>query len=105
MGDVTGTFTCALNMDANYYAVCGETGSIIVPGSASGRYVENVMQVHILNEDRRYEEKFPPENPYRKEMEHFALCIERNERPVVSPDESISNIRLIEEVFSRAVIV
>jgi predicted dehydrogenase len=104
MDDVVATFACGLNCDANYYTVSGELGSIYVHGSLSGRFVENVMQVHILKEDRRYEEKFPPENPYRKEIEHFALCIQQREEPMVKSEDSLRNIRLIEEIMDRAVL-
>jgi predicted dehydrogenase len=103
IGDVVATFTCGLTCDANFYTVCGELGSIHVPGSLSGRFVENVMGVHLLKEDRRYEEIFPAENPYRKEIEHFALCIEQREEPMVKDEDSLRNIGLIEEIMERGV--
>jgi len=102
IGGVFGTSTCGFNTDANYYALTGEYGSLYVAGSLSGRSTERVIQVHLLGNDKRYEERFPPENPYVKELEYFAGCIEQGEKPFLDGENSLQNLRLIKEIFERA---
>jgi predicted dehydrogenase len=55
-----------------------------------------------LGDDSLREERFPPENPYITELEYFARCIERKERPHPDAENSRKNIRLVEEVFAKA---
>ena len=100
-GDTLATMTCGFTTDANYYTVSGELGSIHVPGSVSGRMVENTMYVHTLEGDRRTEERFAAENPYRAELEHFAHCVQLRLQPETGLGNSFRNVRLLEEIRSR----
>ena len=99
-GDSLATLTCGFTTDANFYVVSGELGSIHVPGSVSGRMVENTMYVHYLEGDRRTEERFAAENPYRKELEYFARCIREHLPPETGFQNSLRNIALLEEIRS-----
>jgi predicted dehydrogenase len=90
--------TCGYTCDANYYTVCGELGSVTVPGSLSGRIMENVWFLHVLQHDKRIEERFPAENPYVKELDYFAGCIEEGREPETGGEGSLRNLKLIEKV-------
>lgn len=105
IADATATVTAAFTTDANYYAVCGEKGSIYARTALAGRSVENILQIHLLGGDESIEERFPPENPYINELEHFARCIETNERPFPDAENSLKNFRVLEEVFASATLV
>jgi D-xylose 1-dehydrogenase (NADP+, D-xylono-1,5-lactone-forming) len=97
--DVFAAVTCGYHADANYYHVCGDAGSVYAPVSLSGRTIEGILQFHLLDGDRRYEERFAPENPYRLEMEYFARCVEKGEQPSVGGENSLRNIRIVEEIL------
>jgi xylose dehydrogenase (NAD/NADP) len=101
VGGTYATVTAGYVNDANAYTISGERGSLYVPGSVSGRKIENVIQVHLLEQDRRREERFAPENAYVKELEYFARCIEENSPPVADGRNMIANLRLLEEVQRR----
>ena len=103
VGNVIATVTAGYNTDANYYTISGELGSIHVPGSVSGRQVENVMQVHLIDGDRRYEVRFPAENPYHGELRYFGECIMKHEEPATGFDNSLRNIGLIEKALERSI--
>lgn len=96
------TVTAAFTTDANYCAIGGEKGSLHARAPLSGRSVENVLQIHMLDVDSLNEERFPPENPFAAELEYFARCIERNEQPVCNGENSLSNLMLLEDVFKNA---
>ncbi|MDH3252497.1 MAG: hypothetical protein OEM41_06860, partial [Ignavibacteria bacterium] len=102
IGDIFATVTAGFDNDANSYTLCGEQGSVHVPGSLSGRPVANVLQLHLLGGDRRAEETFPPENPYILELEYFAECIRHHRQPEPGIDNSIANLKIIEEIFASA---
>ena len=101
IGDATATVTAAFNTDANYYAICGEKGSLFARAALAGRWTENVLQMHLLGGDDLTEEKFPPENPYITELEYFARCIENNQSPFPDGENGLKNITIVEEIFSR----
>jgi len=101
MTGVLGTITCGYMNDANYYVVSGERGSLMVPGSVAGRIVDNWIEIHLHEGDRRYQETFAAENPYRNEMDYFAECITTGRQPVTCATNSARNIRLIEEILRR----
>lgn len=101
MGPTFASITCGFNCDANYYTVCGELGSVTVPGSLSGRIRENMLHLHLLHHDHRADEIFPAENPYLKELEHFAVCIETGRDPETGGENALRNMRLIEMVKER----
>ena len=103
IGEVFGAITCGYTSDANYYSISGELGSLVVPGSVSGQYAEKVIQVHLHEGDARYEERFPPVNPYTMEMEYFSECIEGGRTPIMDGENSLRDLELLEEIFSRSV--
>ncbi len=105
VGDVVATMTCAYDSDANYYALSGEFGAVHVPVALSGRSVANVLRIHLLDGDRRYDEHFPAENPYESEVEYFAQCITENKRPFLDGENSIRNMQLIEQLFATATVL
>jgi D-xylose 1-dehydrogenase (NADP+, D-xylono-1,5-lactone-forming) len=100
-GDIFAVVTSGYQADANYYHVCGESGSVYAPVSLSGRTRGGVLYIHLLEGDRRHEERFPAENPYKLEMEYFARCIEKGERPLPGGENSLGNIRIVEEILLR----
>ena len=101
IGDATAVVTAAFNTDANYYAICGEKGSLYARAALAGRWTENVLHMHLLGDDQFLEERFPPENPYTSELEYFALCIEEKRKPFPDGENSLKNIGMLEEVFAR----
>ena len=101
VGDAMATASAGFNTDANYYAICGEKGSLYARSALAGRWAENVLQMHLLGGDDLIEERFPPENPYIIELEYFARCVEGGEHPFPDGDNSVKNARLIEEVFEK----
>ena len=100
---VIAAVTVAYNTDANYYTLSGDKGAIHVPRGVAGRPADTMLQVHLLDGDKRYEERFPAENAYILELEHFARCIEKGEEPLVSPRSSLENIKMLEQVVEKAV--
>jgi len=101
-GRATATLACGYNTDANYYVVSGELGSAFVSGSLSGRQVDNVLALHFLEGDRRCEERFAAENPYIKELEYFARCIERREQPSTDLGNSLRNLAVLDWIRAAA---
>jgi predicted dehydrogenase len=97
-GPTFASITCGFTCDANYYTVCGEMGSVTVPGSLSGRIRENILHLHVLHKDHRADEIFPPENPYVKELDYFAECVEQGREPETGGANALRNLRLIETV-------
>ncbi len=102
VGDIFATVTAGFDNDANAYTISGERGSVHVPGSLSGRTVENILHTHLLGGDRHSQETFPPENPYIAELEYFAECIRQHRQPEAVLDRSISNLRVVEKIFAVA---
>jgi D-xylose 1-dehydrogenase (NADP+, D-xylono-1,5-lactone-forming) len=100
-GPTFASITCGFTCDANYYTVCGELGSVTVPGSLSGRIRDNVLHLHLLHSDHRADETFPAENPYVKELDHFAVCCATGHEPETGGENALRNMRLIEAVRER----
>jgi predicted dehydrogenase len=100
-GDALCTLTCSFNTDANYYVVSGDKGSITSPVAISGRQLPNQLRIHLLEGDKKYEETFPPENPYKAEIEYFARRIERSEEPFLNIANTLTNLEMIGEVVGR----
>jgi predicted dehydrogenase len=96
------SLTCGFTCDANYYVLGGEKGSVLVPGSLSGRKAPNVAYTHSLENDRREEELFEAENPYAAEMEYFADCILRGVSPEADGEGSLANVRVLEQIKAFA---
>jgi predicted dehydrogenase len=101
-GGVLTAMTVGYTCDANSYTISGEKGSLHVPGSVSGRVVDNVLHMHILGGDRRGEERFEAENPYTAEMEYFGQCIAENRAPEPGIGNAMQNLRVIEKINATA---
>jgi hypothetical protein len=56
----------------------------------------------MLEVDSVAEERFVPENPFVTEMDYFASCIEKKVEPDPGGENSLKNLRLMEEVFEKA---
>ena len=97
-GGVVAVMTCSFNTDANYYVLSGERGSITSPVGISGRKVCNYLKIHLLDGDKKYDEEFPPDNPYKAEVEYFARCIMRGEEPFLGGANSLRNMELLEQL-------
>jgi predicted dehydrogenase len=94
----TASLTCGYLLDANYYVVGGERGSIYVPGSVSGRIAENLLRVHRIEDDRWDEERFAPENPYHALADHFGEVIEGRVEPLIRQEQTLANLRMLEDI-------
>ncbi|MGA9116210.1 MAG: Gfo/Idh/MocA family oxidoreductase [Bacteroidota bacterium] len=101
-GKTVAALTVGFHADANYYTLAGSRGSVHAPVALSGRPDTHVLSVHLHEGNRRYEEVFPGENPYAREMEHFARCVEGRETPLLTPENSLRNHRIVEELFARS---
>jgi predicted dehydrogenase len=101
-GDVLAPCTSSLMTDSNHVLIGGTLGSLSARAALAGNTVENTLQIHLLQGDVLREEKFPAENPYITELEYFARCIEHKERPFPDAENSLKNIRLVEQVFAKA---
>jgi xylose dehydrogenase (NAD/NADP) len=101
-GNVLAACTSGLMTDSNYVLIGGTLGSMSAQAALAGNTVENVLQIHHLKGDVLREERFPPENPYITELEYFARCIEHKERPFPDGENSLKNLRLVEDVFDKA---
>jgi len=99
LGDAVAALTCSFNADANYYVLSGNKGSITAPVAISGRQVPSILRIHLLEGDRKYEESFEPENPYKTEIEYFARCITDGEEPFLGIGNTRANIEMLEQIF------
>lgn len=102
IGNVIATVSCGFNCDANYYTLAGELGSIHSPVALSGRPDQHSLLLHFHKDNSRREEHFKPESPFKHEMEYFARCIERNEKPFLGGENSLKNMKLLDELFKKA---
>lgn len=102
VNDVIATIGCGFRMDANYYLLAGETGSITSPIALSGRYSPRELHIHQLGEDRRWVEQFEPENPYSAGLEYFASCIVQAVGPQPGLDNAARNLSLLTRILSVA---
>lgn len=102
IGNVIATLTSGYNTDANYYTLSGERGSIHSPVALSGRPDPQLLSIHLHDNNRRYEERFPAENPFKWEIEYVARCIKKNEQPFLGLENSLRNMKLLDELFKRS---
>jgi predicted dehydrogenase len=102
-GDVVSTVTCSFTFDANYYVLSGDKGSVTSPVAISGRSLPNLLRIHLLEGDRKYEEQFPPENPYRSEMEYFGRCLMQGTEPFPGTANSLSNLGILDGIRAASI--
>ncbi len=96
---VTAVVTCSFLSYAHYYTVSGEKGSIHVPTGNTGHLVENRLEIRLQGSYDVQVETFAPVNGYRAEAEYFADCILRKEPPADGIDDSLAQVRVIEEIW------
>ncbi len=101
-GGVLATITVGYTCDANSYTISGDSGSLHVPGSVSGRVVDNILSMHVLGGDKRSEELFPAENPYAAEMEYFGQCIAQGRAPAPGLRNCRQNLAILEQCRASA---
>ncbi|MDO5344666.1 MAG: Gfo/Idh/MocA family oxidoreductase [Lachnospiraceae bacterium] len=92
-----------------YYAVVGEKGRIEVPCNfncrnqvkftvSTGGHTDNV---EVLDEVCTEYTVMCPDN-YRLEIEQFGRCIREGEKPYISREETLRNIRILDRAFASA---
>lgn len=92
-----------------YYAVVGEKGRIEVPCNFNCRNQVKFMvytgghtnNVEVLDEVCTEYTVMCPDN-YRLEIEQFGRCIRNGEKPYVSKEETLCNIRILDRAFASA---
>lgn len=92
-----------------YYAVIGEKGRIEVPCNFNCRGIQKftvtsnglVDNVEILEEKKTEYTVMCPDN-YMLEVEQFGRCILEKEKPLVTKEETLLNIRILDMAFKDA---
>lgn len=100
-GGVVAHITASFITHAYFYTISGEKGIIHVPMGTTGKAIENKLILKIQGEFEEQVEIFDPVNGYKAEAEYFAQCIERGEKPILDGDESLKNMKVIEEIFEQ----
>jgi D-xylose 1-dehydrogenase (NADP+, D-xylono-1,5-lactone-forming) len=103
IGDIAASLTVGFTFDANYYMLAGELGSVYNPVSISGRYDPQLLTIHLHEGNRRYEETFAADMPYKWELEYFGRCVAKGEQPFLGPENSLGNMEMIEDLFRESV--
>ncbi|MFN0157904.1 MAG: Gfo/Idh/MocA family protein [Bacteroidota bacterium] len=101
-GPTVASMTIGFNTDANSYLLSGERGSIYNTVALSGRHEPQLLSIHLHKDNSRTEEHFPADTPYKWEIEYFARCIERNEQPFLSPENSLEDMKMIDQLFQKS---
>ena len=92
-----------------YYAVVGEKGRIEVPCNFNCRNIckftvtaEGIVDnVEVIDEKKTEYTVMCPDN-YMLEIEQFGRCILDGEKPLVSKEETLRNIRILDKAFADA---
>lgn len=92
-----------------YYAVVGTAGRIEVPCNFNCRFVQKftvtaegtVSNVEILEEKKTEYTVMCPDN-YMLEIEQFGRCVLEGEKPLVSREETVNNIRILDGAIADA---
>lgn len=100
-GNVISRVTCSFITHAYFYTLSGENGSIHVPNGTTGKRIENKLILTPQGEYKEQVETFEPTNGYRAEAEYFAECIEKGETPILNSEDSIRQLRVIEEIWQK----
>ena len=99
--NVIATLTCSFDMDGNYLSVSGRDGMLYSPLGTSGKQIPRVLHFHFIDGEKETTEHFPSEDGYNAEVDYFAQCIERKEEPIPGMDNSLANMKILEEIFTR----
>jgi predicted dehydrogenase len=98
-GNIISTMTCSYDTDANDITLSCRGGRIYSPLGISGKLFPNKIDIRRAGGDERYEEHFPAEDPYNAETEYFAKCVENKEEPFLGIENSIGNMKMLEEII------
>jgi predicted dehydrogenase len=105
VGEITATMTCSFTFDANYYVLSGSKGSVASLVAISGRNLPNILRIHLLEGDRKYEQQLAPENPYKAEIEYFARCIVDGTDPFPGMENSLRNLEILDDIRSVSTVM
>lgn len=101
LGDVVSRVTCSYTTFAYFYTLSGDKGLIHVPTGTTGKMIENKIIFTPQGDYKEDIEIFKPTNGYRAEAEYFAECIEKGETPILNSEDSIRQLRVIEEIWQK----
>jgi len=83
------------------YEVVGDKGRITAFNTYNpGRGVGVTIAIEAMGE--KEVEKIAAENEYRLEVDHLSTCILRNERPIITREDSIGNLRVLDALRESA---
>ena len=83
------------------YEVVGDKGRITAFDTYNpGRGVD--VRIEIEQGGMKTVEKVPATNEYRLEIDHFSTCILRSERPIITREDSIGNLRVLDALRESA---
>jgi len=102
-GDVISRVTCSFITHAYFYTLSGDKGLIHVPTGTTGKMIENKIIFKPQGDYKENIEIFKPTNGYRAEAEYFAECIEKGETPILNSEDSIRQLRVIEEIWQKEI--
>ncbi|HZC06985.1 MAG TPA: Gfo/Idh/MocA family oxidoreductase [Ktedonobacterales bacterium] len=80
--------------------IVGEKGRITIPLPFTPGRVEAVVRVDV--EDEAWERRFAAVDQYQLQVEHFADCIQRGERPAITRADSVAQAEAIEMIYAAA---
>ena len=83
------------------YEVVGDKGRITAFNTYNpGRGVD--VRIEVVTMGSKAVEEIDAKNEYRLEVDHFSTCILRNEPPLISREDSISNLRTLDALRESA---
>jgi len=95
LDDVLSSVTSSYITHVHTYTLSGENGSMHAPTGVVGKWMPTKL-IFKSPEHELEEERFEPENGYKKETEYFAECIRRKKKPELDLANCIANLRVIE---------
>lgn len=87
-------------VESQYYHVIGTDGWLTAEPAFSSPDVNTTIEYEI--ENRRTTETFPPADPYQREIEHFADCVENGHSPRTDPSQAAQNIAILDAIRESA---
>ena len=83
------------------YEIVGDRGRITAFNTYNPGWGVDV-RIELVTVGTKTVEKIDAENEYRLEVDHFSTCILRNEPPLISRQDSISNLRTLDALRESA---
>lgn len=87
-------------VESQYYHVIGTEGWLSAEPAFSSPDVNTTIEYEI--ENRRTTETFPPTNPYQREIEHFADCVENDRSPRTDATQAAQNVAILDTIRKNA---